>query len=125
MTSHLTPTVLLPARTSLAAALDGSGPPVEFTEDGRTVTRPEASDAAADSAPGVAAVVRTSGSTGTPKQTLLTGKALAASSTATAARLGGWEAGRRGRRGAEAPSSGRGSGRGIGWSTHPSPVNLK
>lgn len=89
MTSHLTPTALLTARTSLAAALDGSGPPVEFTEDGRTVTRPEARETAAGSTPGVAAVVRTSGSTGTPKQTLLTGEALAASSTATAARLGG------------------------------------
>lgn len=85
----LSPSDLAAARTALAAALDGSGPPVEFTEDGRTVYRPEAREADVDSAPGVAAVVKTSGSTGTPKQTLLTSHALAASSTATGARLGG------------------------------------
>lgn len=85
----LSPSDLAAARTALAAALDGSGPPVEFTQDGRTVYRPEAREADVDSAPGVAAVVKTSGSTGTPKQTLLTSHALAASSTATAERLGG------------------------------------
>ena len=80
---------LAAARTALAAALDGSGPPVEFTEDGRTLPRPEARSPESGGGPEVAAVVRTSGSTGTPKQTLLTSHALAASSAATAARLGG------------------------------------
>ncbi|GAA4775421.1 AMP-binding protein [Citricoccus nitrophenolicus] len=77
------------AQRALAAALDGSGPPVEFAEDGRAILRPEAADPAAGGAEGVVAVVRTSGSTGTPKQTLLTRDALTASAEATAARIGG------------------------------------
>lgn len=77
------------ARRALAAALDGSGPPVEFTADGRALPRPEATDPSRGGAAGVVAVVRTSGSTGAPKQTLLTRDALAASAAATAARIGG------------------------------------
>ncbi|MEV4900380.1 AMP-binding protein [Citricoccus sp. NPDC055426] len=77
------------ALRALSAALDGSGPPVEFTADGRVLTRPEATDPARGGSADVAAVVRTSGSTGTPKQTLLTRDALAASAAATAARIGG------------------------------------
>ncbi|NUL49000.1 AMP-binding protein [Cellulosimicrobium funkei] len=77
------------AQRALAAALDGSGPPVEFTADGRVLPRPEATDPARGGSAGVVAVVRTSGSTGTPKQTLLTREALAASADATAARIGG------------------------------------
>ncbi|GAA1130256.1 AMP-binding protein [Citricoccus alkalitolerans] len=85
----VTSTDLDRAQRALAAALEGSGPPVEFTEDGRALPRPEAADPAAGGAEGTVAVVRTSGSTGTPKQTLLTGEALAASATATASRIGG------------------------------------
>jgi o-succinylbenzoate---CoA ligase len=85
----LTPAALDRARAALAAALDGSGPPVEFTPDGAVLPRPEAADPARGGAAGTVAVVRTSGSTGTPKQTLLTGEALAASAAATAARIGG------------------------------------
>ena len=77
------------ARRALAAALDGSGPPVEFTADGRVLPRPEATDPSRGGSAGVVAVVRTSGSTGAPKQTLLTREALAASAAATAARIGG------------------------------------
>jgi o-succinylbenzoate---CoA ligase len=77
------------ARRALAAALDGSGPPVEFTADGRVLARPEAADPSRGGSAGVVAVVRTSGSTGTPKQTLLTREALASSAAATAARIGG------------------------------------
>jgi O-succinylbenzoic acid--CoA ligase len=85
----VTPADLDRAQRALAAALEGSGPPVEFTEDGRVLARPEAADPAAGGAAGVVAVVRTSGSTGAPKQTLLTGEALAASAAATASRIGG------------------------------------
>ena len=85
----VTPADLHRAQHALAAALDGSGPPVEFTEDGRVLPRPEASDPARGGSARVVAVVRTSGSTGTPKQTLLTRDALAASAAATAARIGG------------------------------------
>jgi O-succinylbenzoic acid--CoA ligase len=77
------------ARRALAAALDGSGPPVEFTADGRALPRPEATDPSRGGSADVVAVVRTSGSTGAPKQTLLTRDALAASASATAARIGG------------------------------------
>ncbi len=85
----LTPAALDHARRALAAALDGSGPPVEFTAEGETLYRPEARDPARGGGAGVVAVVRTSGSTGTPKQTLLTRDGLAASAAATAARIGG------------------------------------
>ncbi|REE03984.1 AMP-binding protein [Citricoccus nitrophenolicus] len=85
----VTPADLDRAQRALAAALEGSGPPVEFTEDGRVLSRPEAADPAAGGAEGTVAVVRTSGSTGTPKQTLLTREALAASAAATASRIGG------------------------------------
>lgn len=85
----MTPADLRRAQRALSAALDGSGPPVEFTADGRVLPRPEATDPARGGSPEVVAVVRTSGSTGTPKQTLLTGDALAASAAATAARIGG------------------------------------
>ncbi|VXB76401.1 AMP-binding protein [Citricoccus sp. K5] len=85
----VTPADLDRAQRALAAALDGSGPPVEFTEGGQIVLRPEAADPAAGGAEGTVAVVRTSGSTGTPKQTLLTPEALAASAAATASRIGG------------------------------------
>ncbi|MGW9550054.1 AMP-binding protein [Citricoccus zhacaiensis] len=85
----VTPADLDRAQRALAAALEGSGPPVEFTADGRVLPRPEAADPAAGGAEGTVAVVRTSGSTGIPKQTLLTGEALAASADATAARIGG------------------------------------
>jgi o-succinylbenzoate---CoA ligase len=85
----VTPADLDRARAALAAALDGSGPPVEFTADGGILRRPEAADPAQGGAAGAVAVVRTSGSTGTPKQTLLTRDALAASAAATAARIGG------------------------------------
>ncbi|QCU77374.1 acyl-CoA synthetase [Citricoccus sp. SGAir0253] len=85
----LAPESLDRARGALAAALDGSGPPVELTADGRVLPRPEALDPARGGSAGVVAVVRTSGSTGTPKQTLLTREALAASARATAARIGG------------------------------------
>lgn len=77
------------ARAALAAALDGSGPPVEFTADGRVLPRPEATDPGRGGSADVVAVVRTSGSTGTPKQTLLSRAALDASAAATAARIGG------------------------------------
>jgi O-succinylbenzoic acid--CoA ligase len=77
------------ARRALTAALDGSGPPVEFTADGQVLPRPEATDPARGGSADAVAIVRTSGSTGTPKQTVLTGEALAASATATAARIGG------------------------------------
>lgn len=85
----LTDSQLGRAQRALAAALDGSGPPVELTADGRVLDRPEATDPARGGSAGVVAVVRTSGSTGTPKQTLLTRQALAASADATAARIGG------------------------------------
>ncbi|HRO29910.1 MULTISPECIES: AMP-binding protein [Micrococcaceae] len=85
----LTDSGLEDARRALAAALDGSGPPVEFTADGRVLPRPEATDPSRGGSAGVVAVVRTSGSTGAPKQTLLTREALAASAAATAARIGG------------------------------------
>lgn len=85
----MTPADLDRAQRALAAAVDGSGPPVEFTEGGRIVLRPEAADPARGGAEGTVAVVRTSGSTGAPKQTLLTREALAASAGATAARIGG------------------------------------
>ena len=80
---------LAAARAALAAALDGTGDPVELTEDGRVLPRPEAKDPARCGHPDAAAVVRTSGSTGTPKQIVLTAGALRASAAATAARLGG------------------------------------
>jgi o-succinylbenzoate---CoA ligase len=85
----LTHARLVRARRALTAALDGSGPPVEFTADGRVLPRPEATDPSRGGSADVVAVVRTSGSTGTPKQTLLTREALAASAAATAARIGG------------------------------------
>lgn len=80
---------LAAARAALAAALDGTGDPVELTEDGRVLLRPEAKDPARCGHPDAAAVVRTSGSTGTPKQIVLTASALRASASATAERLGG------------------------------------
>ncbi|HEY4615841.1 MAG TPA: AMP-binding protein [Citricoccus sp.] len=85
----ITPEALAAAQHALAAAVDGSGPPVEFTADGRVLARPEATDPARGGSDGVVAVVRTSGSTGAPKQTLLTRDALTASATATAARIRG------------------------------------
>lgn len=85
----LTDARLADARRALAAALDGSGPPVEFTADGRALPRPEAAEPSRGGRADVVAVVRTSGSTGAPKQTLLTRQALAASAAATAARIGG------------------------------------
>jgi o-succinylbenzoate---CoA ligase len=72
------------AYTALAAALAGAGPAIEIVPDGTPV--PVHSPGLA---PGTAALVRTSGSTGTPKATMLGRHALAASSAATAARLGG------------------------------------
>lgn len=83
------PQQLRAAQRDLTRALEGSGPPVELTESGDVLLRPEAREPQRCGAPDAAAVVRTSGSTGTPKQTVLTTAALAASSTATAARLGG------------------------------------
>ncbi|MGM7671047.1 AMP-binding protein [Microbacterium sp. A93] len=85
----VTPTDLHHALHALSAALDGSGPPVEFTADGTVLPRPEATNPVRGGSPDVVAVVRTSGSTGTPKQTLLSRDALAASAAATAARIGG------------------------------------
>ncbi|MDY6055217.1 AMP-binding protein [Micrococcus sp.] len=85
----VSPAALLRARDALAAAFEGSGPPVELTADGQALPRPEARDAARGGHPDAVAVVRTSGSTGTPKQTVLTGAALTASARATARRLGG------------------------------------
>ncbi|MFC7401201.1 AMP-binding protein [Citricoccus sp. GCM10030269] len=85
----VTPADLDRAQTALAAALDGSGAPVEFTDDGQIVYRPEAADPARGGAKGTVAIVRTSGSTGTPKQTMLTREALTASARATAARIRG------------------------------------
>lgn len=85
----ITPEALTAAHHALAAAVDGSGPPVEFTADGRVLPRPEATEPARGGSDGVVAVVRTSGSTGAPKQTLLTRDALAASAAATAARIRG------------------------------------
>ncbi|NKX51115.1 AMP-binding protein, partial [Arthrobacter deserti] len=67
-----------------AAALAGTGPAIELAPDGTPL--PVHSPALA---PGTAALVRTSGSTGAPKATMLGRHALAASSAATAARLGG------------------------------------
>lgn len=81
--------LLARARNALAAALDGSGDPVEFTADDQILFRPETRDPAHGGDPNTVVVVRTSGSTGTPKQTLLTGGALRASAAATAARIGG------------------------------------
>ncbi|MCG2623494.1 AMP-binding protein [Arthrobacter sp. I2-34] len=72
------------ACTALAAALAGTGPAIELAPDGTPVPVHAPGLAA-----GTAAVVRTSGSTGTPKATMLGRDALAASSAATAARLGG------------------------------------
>jgi o-succinylbenzoate---CoA ligase len=75
---------------ALAAALDGTGPPVLPLPDGaegarlRAVLRPEE-----PTEPGVALVVPTSGSTGDPKGVLLSAAALAASAAATERRLGG------------------------------------
>lgn len=80
---------LAAARAALAAALEGTGDPVELTEDGRVLPRPEAKDPARCGHPDAAAVVRTSGSTGAPKQIVLTASALRASAAATASRLGG------------------------------------
>ena len=76
------------ARAALEAALDGSGDPVELTEDGRVLPRPEARDPERCGDPDAAAVVRTSGSTGAPKQIVLTASGLRASAEATARRLG-------------------------------------
>lgn len=90
----VTPARLDAARTALAAALAGTGDPVELTADGRVLPRPEAKDSARCGHPDAAAVVRTSGSTGTPKQIVLTAAGLRASAAATAQRLG--EAGRPG-----------------------------
>ncbi|MGJ5591716.1 AMP-binding protein, partial [Micrococcus lylae] len=70
---------LAAARAALAAALEGTGDPVELTEDGRVLPRPEAKDPARCGHPDAAAVVRTSGSTGAPKQIVLTASALRAS----------------------------------------------
>jgi o-succinylbenzoate---CoA ligase len=70
----------------LVAAVAGHGPAILPTGPGDPL--PPAS-LRAPVAPGVAAVVTTSGSTGVPKAVLLSGTALAASATATAARLGG------------------------------------
>ncbi|MFD1212210.1 AMP-binding protein [Arthrobacter sp. GCM10027362] len=72
------------ACTALAAALAGKGPAVEIAPNG--IPAPVRSPLLA---PGTAALVRTSGSTGTPKATMLGRQALAASSAATAVRLGG------------------------------------
>lgn len=70
----------------LVAAVAGHGPAILPTGPGDPVPP---SSLRAPVAPGVAAVVTTSGSTGVPKAVLLSGTALAASATATAARLGG------------------------------------
>lgn len=83
---------LAAARAALTSALDGTGDPVELTEDGRVLLRPEARDPARCGHPDATAVVRTSGSTGAPKQIVLTAAALRASAAATAAHLGGGDA---------------------------------
>jgi O-succinylbenzoic acid--CoA ligase len=72
---------------NVAAALDGSGPPLLPTTDPRVVAamRPDEPLEHDD----VALVVPTSGSTGEPKGVLLTAASLLASAAATAARLGG------------------------------------
>ncbi|MEE1621309.1 AMP-binding protein [Zafaria sp. Z1313] len=75
-----------PALAALTAALGGEGPAVELLPGGTPGAYRIA--AAADAPEGTAAVVRTSGSTGTPKRTALTVESLAASSMATALRLG-------------------------------------
>lgn len=85
----LNPDVLDHARAALAAAFAGTGDPVELTEGGRVLPRPEARDPDRCGHPDAVAVVRTSGSTGTPKQIVLTRSALRASAVATAQRLGG------------------------------------
>ena len=81
--------MLLAAEATLdnvAAALDGSGPPLLPTTEPRVLAalRPEEPLESAD----VAVVVPTSGSTGEPKGVLLTAAALRASATATAAVVG-------------------------------------
>lgn len=78
---------LLEAYRALAAAMDGTGDPVEFGAD--IYYRPEAHDPDRGGHPDAAAVVRTSGSTGTPKQTVLTTQGLRASAEATAEFIGG------------------------------------
>jgi o-succinylbenzoate---CoA ligase len=70
---------------ALAAALDGTGPPVLPVGPGRTPP-PEATTAAPE---GTTVVIGTSGSTGEPKLVVLSAAALRASAEATAARLGG------------------------------------
>lgn len=72
-------------RAALAAALDGSGPPVAPYADGPA---PEF-DPAASFPDDLSLVVSTSGSTGTPKRAMLTSDALVASADATHERLGG------------------------------------
>lgn len=81
--------MLLAAEATLdnvAAALDGSGPPLLPTTDPRVlaVLRPQDPLESSD----VAVVVPTSGSTGEPKGVLLTAAALRASATATASVIG-------------------------------------
>ena len=81
---------MLAAQASLAnvaAALDGTGPPLLPTTDPRVVAamQPDVPLEHDD----VAVVVPTSGSTGEPKGALLTAANLRASATATAERLGG------------------------------------
>ncbi|MBB4735805.1 O-succinylbenzoic acid--CoA ligase [Micrococcus cohnii] len=85
----LSPSELRTVHRALAAAVDGSGDPVELTESGEALPRPEARHPRRGGHPDAAAVVRTSGSTGTPKQIVLTRAALQASAAATAERLGG------------------------------------
>ncbi|GAA4831670.1 o-succinylbenzoate--CoA ligase [Actinomycetospora corticicola] len=70
----------------LVAAVAGHGPAVLPTGPDDP---PPPATLRAPVGPGVAAVVTTSGSTGVPKAVLLSGTALAASATSTAARLGG------------------------------------
>nr|WP_279671658.1 o-succinylbenzoate--CoA ligase [Flexivirga meconopsidis] len=70
-------------RSALAAALDGTGPPIS------PYAEPSPPPETAEVPDGVALVVSTSGSTGTPKRAMLGRDALVASADATHERLGG------------------------------------
>lgn len=76
-----------PTLENLAAALDGSGPPLLTTTEPRVLAAVRPDDPLEHD--DVVVVVPTSGSTGEPKGVLLTADNLRASADATASRLGG------------------------------------
>ncbi|NLF04066.1 MAG: AMP-binding protein [Actinomycetales bacterium] len=74
---------------ALAAALDGSGPPLAPVRPGGQVPDGQGPEDGAAVADGVTLAITTSGSTGSPRTVLLPRSALVASAAATDARLGG------------------------------------